>query len=131
MSMSKPTLRSSFIVPLLASVVAALVFVATSGVAEAKCVETGFGKYRKGGPNSGTYEGSPGDICNTIIASAKDPITTIGGGNSKMIGKLEFYNTGWRYTFANTPPGVVENFSISVAHTSGTITSFNIKATRK
>jgi hypothetical protein len=116
---------------LLASAVAALFVIATSGIAEAKCVESGIGTYRKGGVNRGTYEGSPGDICNTIIGASSDPIVSTAGGNSTMIGQLDLLSDGWRYTFANTPPGVVESFRVTVAHQSGNLTSFDVKVTRK
>lgn len=101
--------------------------------AAAVCVEKGVSTYRKGYTNQGSYEGSPGDICDTIIGGSDPAVSTGGGADPKgsLAGSLELGPDGWRYIFANTPPGTVETFTIVVAHQSGVMTTFKITARRR
>lgn len=127
--MHAPT--SAFRRPLLASTVGGLFFVMATVDAQAACVETGISSFRKGGSNTGSYVGDPGDKCETFIGGA-DPMTGMATtGTESLVGHFEPYADGWSYTFPNSKKGTAESWTISVIHQSKLITTFKITATRR
>jgi hypothetical protein len=124
-----PAIASAFRLPLFGSTVVGLVLMMAMADAQAACVETGISSFRKGGSNTGSYVGDPGDKCETFIGGA-DPMASMATtGTESLVGRFEPYADGWSYTFANPKKGNAESWTISIIHQSGLITTFKITAT--